>query len=31
VRHETCLFCRIPGAGDPDVEKLTFVSESLGD
>lgn len=30
MRHETCLFCQIPGAGDPDAQKLILISESLG-
>jgi hypothetical protein len=30
VTHETCLNCRLPEAGDPDVLKLILVSESLG-
>lgn len=31
MRHETCLFCQIPGAGDLDAQTLILISESLGD
>jgi hypothetical protein len=30
VRHETCLYCKIAGAGDQDVNNLIMISESLG-
>lgn len=30
MRHETCLYCKTPGAGDPHVNGLIMISESLG-
>ena len=30
MRNETCLFCQIPGAGDPDAQKFILISESVG-
>ena len=30
MRHETCLFCQILGAGDPDAQKFILISESVG-
>lgn len=30
MRHETCLYCLAPGAGDRNVQALILVSESLG-
>ena len=30
MRHETCMFCQIPGAGDPDAQTLIVISESVG-
>ena len=30
MRNETCLICRTPGAGDPDVQALILISESIG-
>ncbi len=30
MRHETCLYCRTSGAGDPSVQALILVSETIG-